>query len=331
MSSTSDAYRPNAALIQGKDGALYGTTSNGGTHDNGAIFKIALDGQYQVLYSFGSNPDDGTVPTAALVQGSDGNFYGTTVTGGSNHCINYPGSGGNCGTVFKVTPQGVESLVYSFGASPNDGANPSGSLIQASDGNFYGTTLSGGSGTCGVSISVPHSCGTVFRMTPGGIVTVLHSFGGRGDGISPQGSLIQGQDGALYGTTPSGGTNTDVSAAGTVFKITLDGNEAVLHSFGPALLGGVGPSPFITQGSDGTFYGTTRSGGAYQCTSCGTVFRLTPAGAYTVLASFGPGDDSPSDPGAGVTQGRDGALYGVVFSGVPGISGGGAVFRLAIQ
>lgn len=190
-----------------------------------------------------------------------------------------------------------------------------------------GRTIDGGANDCGVSAPSPNSCGTVFKMTAAGAVTVIHSFGVKGDGIAPQGSLIQGSDGALYGTTPSGGG----SAAGVVFRITTSGNETVLHSFGPALTDGNGPSPFLTLGSDGNLYGTTRSGGEHQCSSCGTVFKLTLAGVHTVLASFGPVNYAPNDPGAGVTEGNDGAFYGVTFSGPPTTAIGGTVFRLAVQ
>jgi len=324
--SPSDAYRPNAGLIQGKDGLLYGTTSNGGTYDQGTVFKVSLTGTRTIVYSFGGTPNDGVTPVAALLQADDGNFYGTTASGGSNHCANIPQDGGNCGTIFKVTPQGVETVLHSFGASASDGAEPIGSLLQASDGNFYGTTIDGGANDCGVSAPSPNSCGTVFKMTAAGAVTIIHSFGARGDGIAPQGSLIQGSDGALYGTTPSGGE----SAGGVVFRITTGGSETVLHSFGPALTDGNGPSPFLTLGSDGNLYGTARSGGEHQCTSCGTVFKLTLAGAHTVLASFGPVNEAPNDPGAGVTEGKDGAFYGVTFSG-PLTALGGTVFKLTVK
>jgi len=328
--SATDSYRPNAALIQGKDGALYGTTSNGGTYGQGTVFRVTLAGVRTILYSFGATPNDGIVPTAALIQADDGNFYGTTTSGGANHSNHIPQSGGNAGTVFRVTPQGVETVMHSFGASVGDGVEPLGGLVQANDGNFYGTTIDGGANTCGVSVDIPNSCGTVFKMTPAGVVTVIHSFGAKGDGVAPQGSLVQGPDGALYGTTPSGGV-VFAPGGGTVFRVTLAGAETVLHGFGVPLSGGEGPSPFLTVGSDGNLYGTTRSGGASQCTSCGTVFRITTTGAHTVLASFGPLEAAPNDPGAGVTEGKDGALYGVTFSGPSTVAPGGTVFKLVIR
>ncbi|MEI9927873.1 MAG: choice-of-anchor tandem repeat GloVer-containing protein [Sphingomonas sp.] len=329
--SATDAYGPDAPLIQGKDGALYGTTASGGTYGAGTAFRITFDGTYSVLYSFGASPSDGIVPVAALVEAGDGNFYGTTTSGGANHCRNIPQSGGNCGTIFKITPAGVETVLYSFGASPSDGVEPLGSLIQASDGNFYGTTIDGGANNCA---SGTNNCGTVFKITPAAAVTILHSFGTSGaDGIAPQGPVTQGSDGALYGTTPSGGGGTCGSpyGCGTVFRITPAGVETILYAFAPtSQLDGAGPSPFILQARDGGFYGTARSGGAYQCSSCGTAFRLTPSGVLTTLYSFGPVNERPNDPGAGLTLGRDGAFYGVTFSGPIG-SISGTVFKLAVQ
>jgi len=327
--SATDSYRPDSPLIQGKDGALYGTTANGGTYGGGTIFRITLGGVRTILYSFGASPTDGVVPNG-VIQADDGNFYGTTASGGANHSDHIPQSGGNAGTVFRVTPDGVETVLHSFGASVGDGVEPLGPVIQASDGNFYGTTIDGGANGCGVSVDIPNSCGTVFRMTPSGAVTIIHSFGAKGDGVAPQGPVVQGPDGALYGTTPSGGALM-APRGGTVYRVTLAGNETVLHSFGISLADGEGPSPFISVASDGNLYGTTHSGGANQCTSCGTVFRISTAGAHSVLWSFGPLDAQPNDPGAGVTEGKDGALYGVTFSGPVFVAPGGSVFRLVIR
>ncbi len=335
-SSASDGFTATAPLIQGQDGALYGMTTNGGDFDGGTVFKITLDGNYTILHSFGATPDDGVVPTGGLVQAMDGDFYGTTVSGGSNQCVQIPQSGGNCGTIFKITPDGTKTNLYSFGATLSDGVQPNGSLIQASDGNFYGTTANGGANTCGSA----NSCGTVFRMSPTGSVSILHSFGASmTDGIAPQGQLIEGSDGALYGTTPSGGGGTCgfQFGCGTVFRITFGGTVSILHAF--ALNGrseGDGPSPFIIQASDGNFYGTTQSGGANASASNGTAFKLTPSGTHSVLFSFGPVNENPSDPLAGFIQANDGAFYGVTASngtiGAVGARGGaGAIFKLSLQ
>jgi uncharacterized repeat protein (TIGR03803 family) len=318
--SRSDGYWPTAPLIQAADGNLYGTTASGGAYGAGTVFKMTPDGAETVLYSFGSSPSDGVTP-AAVIQGRDGNFYGTTASGGANYCDSIPGAGNNCGTVVKITPAGVETVLYSFGASPSDGTEPIAQLVQASDGNLYGTTEIGGA----------YGLGTVFKVTLDGVETVLYSFGANPlngsppQGSVPQGPLIQATDGNLYGTTVQGGP----AGCGTVFRITLEGTLSILYGFaGTSALDGYGPAPFLIQGSDENFYGTTISGGAFGPDLHGTAFQISPAGTETVLYSFGPLDANPSDPGAGLIQASDGAFYGVTaYSG--GINtGAGTVFKL---
>jgi uncharacterized repeat protein (TIGR03803 family) len=251
-----------------------------------------------VLYSFQSGTADGAYPTATVIQGSDGNFYGTTDTGGT----------ANQGTMFRITPLGVETVLYSFG-NGTDGQVPEGTLIQGSDGNFYGTT--GYGGTDGL--------GTVFKITPAGIETVLHSFGGGGDGIVPFVGLVQGSDGNFYGTTGFGGS----ANRGTVFKITPAGVETVLHSFGSGTDGQILGAALI-QGSDGNFYGVTQNGGT---AASGTVFKITPLGVETVLYSFGSGGATDGTfPLGGLIQGSDGNFYGT--TGSVGTQNTGTVFRI---
>lgn len=336
--TANDGYVPGAPLIVGQDGALYGTTSNGGAHGGGTVFRITLGGQYSTLYAFGTTPIDGVVPNK-LIQASDGNFYGTTASGGANHCNQIPQSGGNCGTVFKLTPGGTETVLYSFGASASDGVEPGG-IVQGTDGNFYGTTLSGGANSCSSSGGT-HDCGTVFKLTPGGAATILYSFGNGfnagflpTDGIAPTGSLVRGNDGAFYGTTVSGGQGRcgNSFGCGTVFRITPAGSLTIIYAFAlNSRADGDGPSSVLAIGPDGNFYGTTTSGGAFSCSSCGTAFRLTPSGVLTTLHSFGPVNQAPNDPGAGLVLGRDGALYGTTRSGVVGSSGAGTIFKLTLQ
>jgi uncharacterized repeat protein (TIGR03803 family) len=325
--SPTDGFLPGG-LIQGADGALYGTTAGGGTHGAGTVFRIALDGTYATLYSFGASPTDGIVP-GRLIQASDGNFYGLTASGGANHCDNIPQAGTNCGTLFKLTPGGVETVLYSFGASPSDGSEPTG-LIQGSDGNFYGTTQNGGANACS-NQGGTHDCGTVFKITPTGVETVLHSFGASlADGVAPSGPFLQASDGAFYGTTVAGGGLCAPTGCGTLFKITPAGDETILYTFrNVSPFDGDGPWSLI-QARDGNFYGTTSSGGAFECSSCGTVFRVTPSGAETILYSFGPVDENPATPG-GLIQGNDGAFYGLTAdSGGPG-KGAGTVFKLVLN
>jgi uncharacterized repeat protein (TIGR03803 family) len=194
--STSDGAGPSS-LIQGSDGNFYGITSQSGENGGGTLFKVTPGGVESVLYAFGASRSDGARPSS-LIQGSDGNFYGTTGGGGAS----------GDGTVFKVTPGGVETVLYAFGASSSDGIGPN-SLIQGSDGNFYGTTGGGGANTENGNLGD----GTIFKVTPGGVETVLYSFGASSsDGVGPVG-LIQGSDGYFYGTTSEGG-----NGVGTVFR-----------------------------------------------------------------------------------------------------------------
>src|SRR5208282_5401432 len=254
-----DGEIPDASLIQGGDGNFYGTTDGagadvGGTNANGTVFKITPSGTLTTLYSFCSVVDlsnglctDGAWPVAGLIQGSDGNFYGTTSAGGANPngvknvpgTPNVPGTGtpNGRGTVFRLTPSGTLTSLYSFCSQADciDGGKPLARLIQGSDGNFYGTTESGGGAKRG---------GTVFKITPSGTLTTLYSFCSQADctdGASPNG-VIQGGDGNFYGTTTDGGANR---IGGTVFKITPSGTLTTLYSFCPDCSDGASPNGVI--------------------------------------------------------------------------------------
>jgi len=271
-----DGEYPVGGVVQGFDGNFYGTTAGGGNNGStclgtgcGTIFKVTPAGTLTTLYSFCSqtNCTDGYGPVAALVQATDGNLYGITQSGGANNntqiCLYVYLNG--CGTVFKVTPTGVLTTLYSFCSLPNcaDGVGPYSSLVQGTDGNFYGTTNIGGSGfdlaVCGIT-----GCGTIFKITPTGTLTTLHSMCSEGgssctDGAYPQSGLIEGLDGNLYGTTAHGGIN----GGGTVFKITPSGALTTLYSF-CAQAGcpdGSLPAGNLVQATDGNFYGTTFFGG----------------------------------------------------------------------
>jgi uncharacterized repeat protein (TIGR03803 family) len=285
-------------LVQATDGDFYGTSQTGGAHDQGTVFKITAAGVITVLHSFDCTTE-GCIPKGVLVQATDGNFYGTTQIGGTT----------NQGTVFKMTPAGVLTTLHSFDCS-TEGCNPFAGLIQATDGNFYGTAFSGGS----------VGGGTVFRITPAGAVTTLHSFTCGADRCRPVASLVQGADGNLYGTTTSSG--------GTVFTITTAGALTTLHPFDCAT-DGCSPQASLIQGADGNFYGTTVSGGT---NAGGTVFRITPAGIATVLHAFDCPSGTFSPDGCGPTSnlavGSDGKFYGT--AGFRGPGGGGVVFRLDV-
>jgi uncharacterized repeat protein (TIGR03803 family) len=299
-----DGVNPDAGVVQGSDGNFYGTTETGGASSDcsggcGTVYQLTPAGVETVLYSFaGSAAKDGAAPEAALVQGSDGSFYGTTRFGGVD----------NQGTVFRITPAGAETVLYSFDAAGSaDGAGPVAPVLQGRDGNFYGTTQVGGA----------KGDGTAFQLTPGGIETVLYSFGAGSDGIGPVAGLAQGSDGNFYGTTQAGGKNGD----GAVFKLTAAGVETLLYSFaGADSKDGSFPDAALLQGSDGNFYGTTQQGGLGMTSlgTLGTVFSITPTGAESVIYAFGAnaGDDGAS-PVAGLLQGHDGNFYGTTFAGGP--------------
>ncbi|HXI82918.1 MAG TPA: choice-of-anchor tandem repeat GloVer-containing protein [Verrucomicrobiae bacterium] len=304
------------------------------------------------LYSFSGPPNDGFRPNA-LIQGSDGNFYGTTRLGGTN----------DYGTVFRISPDGNETNLHSFGGS-SDGMEPFAGLMQASDGNFYGTTPVGGSnnlgtifrispsGTYTMLYSLVHSptpasapCspliqasdgnfygttdnggtfgthGTAFQITPSGTYTTLCSIldTGIGSGLYSQPALVLGGDGYLYGTTFRGGSN----GQGSVFRITTSGTYTSLYSFGASSIDGTAPNGLV-RGSNGKLYGTTAQGGTY---SNGTVFCITLTGSYSNLYSFGGTPNDGLVPLGVPVQGSDGNFYGTTYYG--GTSNVGTVFRFS--
>jgi len=262
---------PYGVLVQATDGNFYGTTGIGGAYGEGTLFKITPSGTLTTVYNFcaQTNCADGAYSTAGLLQGSDGNLYGTTELGGlGSDCEGFFG----CGTVFKITLSGMLTTLYSFCTQSNctDGGGPDAALIQATDGNFYGTTAGGGANTteCGGS-----GCGTVFKITPSGTLTTLYSFcsqSGCTDGEYPQAALIQATDGNLYGMTRNGGADN----LGTVFRITLSGALTTLHTFDNT--DGSNPEAGLVQDTNGTLYGTTVGGANNTCYGgCGTVFSLS--------------------------------------------------------
>ncbi|TCO95316.1 putative repeat protein (TIGR03803 family) [Chthoniobacter flavus] len=267
-----------------------------------------------VLHTFtdGTVTNDGSSPISAVILGSDGNFYGVTGNGGS----------AGKGTIFKMTPQGAITILHHFGdgSVPLDGTSPVG-ITQGPDGNFYGTTYQGGTVN-----ALGNYAGTIFKMTPQGVVTILHDFGNSGvtkDGNLPSGPLCLATDGNFYGTTQAGGAGS----TGAVFKITSQGVYTFLHSFGSPVDDGGHPSSLI-QGSDGNFYGTTSNSGPI---GGGTVFVMTPQGATTTLHSFPDAnvDHDGEFPEAPLIQGSDGNFYGTTSNA--GVSGYGNVFRITPQ
>jgi uncharacterized repeat protein (TIGR03803 family) len=257
----SDGLAPNSALIN-VDGVLYGTTDQGGIvgagqeFGNGTVFKITTSGVESVLYRFAGG-SDGSLPLAGLTN-VNGVLYGTTSFGGGRGCSS---AGEGCGTVFKVTTSGTESVIYRF-AGGSDGEEPQASLTNV-DGVLYGTTVYGGKDDGKRCVL---GCGTVFKMTPSGTESVLHRFGGRGDGMIPAANLID-VNGVLYGTTDYGG---GAKSDGTVFSITTSGVESVLYSFAGGSDGAYADASLINV--NGVFYGMTDSGGT---NDGGTLFSLS--------------------------------------------------------
>ncbi|HVM62275.1 MAG TPA: choice-of-anchor tandem repeat GloVer-containing protein [Verrucomicrobiae bacterium] len=294
----SDGAQPEAPLVQGLDGNLYGTTSSGTGHGLGAVFRITPAGGLTNLYAF-TGGSDGGIPSAGLIQGSDSNFYGTTYFGGNNTCA--------CGTVFEMTSQGTLTTLWRF-TGGTDGSEPIAKLVQGFDGNFYGTASGGGT----------DDWGTVFQITPQGTLTTLWQFSGGTDGGGPEAGLVQGVDSNFYGTTYEGGTN---AGFGTVFKITPQGTLTTLYRFSGGSDGSE-PEAELAQGADGNFYGTTFAGGLG---GRGTIFKVSPSGTFSNVYRFTGGGDG-SGPEAPLYLASDGNFYGTAEAG--GTNGFGAVFEL---
>lgn len=310
------------SLVEGADGNFYGTTAGAGANW-GTVFKVTREGVLTTLHTFCvQDCTDGAAPFAGLVQGTDGNFYGTTWKGGA----------GGAGTVFKITPGGTLTTLHAFclrNGCP-DGSFPYAGLIQGADGNFYGTTTGG------------LLTGTVFRITKEGTLTTVYTFCSKpncADGANPYAGLVEATDGNFYGTTWDGGA----SGYGTVFKISREGALTTLYSFCAQgnCTDGANPRAGLLQATDGNLYGTTYAGGAMgNCPygpegGCGTVFRLTRNGVLTTLHTFCLQSDCPdgSAPYAGLFQQTSGGFYGTTTSGGPNNSNSayGTVFSLSVR
>ena len=279
-----DGAAAYSALIEASDGNFYGTTQRGGRFGAGTVYRMTPAGAVTIHYSF-TGGTDGSLPAAALVQRDDGNLYGTAVMGGAG-----------LGTVFRISTAGAFTVLHTFAGS-TDGATPYAPLIKARDGNFYGVTFGGS---------------TVFRMTPSGTVTTLHRFSNIDGQVSPFAPLVEAMDGNFYGTT----------RFGVIYRVSAAGDFAVVHRLDSATEGATLDSALV-QGADGSFYGTARNGGV---NNGGTVFRVTPAGLVTVLHAFSGGADGEG-PEAGLIQGPDGAFYGTTANTVA-FTASSRVFRI---
>jgi uncharacterized repeat protein (TIGR03803 family) len=264
---------------------------------------------YRVLHTFATTTD-GHNPVAGVTIDPIGNLYGTTAFGGDTPC---PGNGG-CGTVFKVSRTGVETVLYNFSGEAG-GGYPDAGLVRDAAGNLYGTAAVGDT-----SCNPPYGCGVVFKLDTAGTETVLHSFEGQpDDGAEPAwGALTRDAAGNLYGTTFSGGA----SNLGTIFQVDSAGTETVLYSFSPPP-DGSNPNAGLLRSSSGDLYGTTTGGGGF---GNGTVFELDTTGKETLLYSFGPTPDGAAPDSGTLVRDDSGNLYGTTQDG--GAFGYGTVFRL---
>jgi len=322
-----DGVNPSSGLVLAADGNFYGTTYSGGTQYAGAVYKVTPSGTPSTVYSFCIQKScaDGQGPLD-LIQGSDGNFYGTTQQGGAN----------DAGVAFKVTPAGTYSVIYAFCAVYTsvctDGINP-GQLVQGTDGNFYGVA-GGGPNTYGGG----NQGGIVFQLTPAGKLTVLHNFCSQkscADGGLPTSGLLQGSDGNFYGVAGSGGAN----GGGVAYRVSASGGYAVVYSFcymtGVPCADGPGPNGTLVEAKDGSFYGVTSSGGPNTGDGngygAGTIFKLTTGGGLTTLYDFCSQTNCTDGyaPGIGLYLASDGNFYGSTIKGNVQPDPDGVVFQLS--
>lgn len=348
---------PAGPLVQGFDGEFYGTTrgSGGAANAYGTFFKISTAGAMTILHNFTDNPAGDGFPEFTLLLSPFGSFYGTTTifdnefyrmtpAGAESilfHFCALPkcadglnpdsmiwdwdmnirvttslgGVNGNNGTILRLTPEGQETVVHTFcvRAKCSDGSEPS-AMILATDGNYYGTTENGGA----------NGHGTIFELGPAVPFTILYDFCSQADcadGDGPEG-LIQGSDGNLYGVTAFGGTN----GFGAVFKISTAGNFTVLYNLCslPNCADGNAPSGGLVEGTDGNFYGMNTNFGTAEM-GYGTLYRITPAGSFTLLHTYNNTDGATPIE---LVQGTDGAFYGATRTG--GTNGVGTIFRMDV-
>jgi uncharacterized repeat protein (TIGR03803 family) len=281
------------ALVQGRDGQLYGTTSAGGTDAEGAVFKISTLGAAHAIYSFDLTP--GSAPIGGLSLANDGLFYGSALYGYS----------GTQGVIFSVSPSGSEQVLANLGDSTGPSIVPP---LQATDGNFYGET----GGTGGTSV------GAIYRLTRAGKFTTLYTFNGS-LGSYPEGKLVEGPNNILYGIADGGGTND----CGTIFEFTLSGEPVTTYNF--VCVTANNPAAGLLLANDGNFYGTTDEGGTY---NLGVIYRFDQQGVLTVLYNFG---ETANDGFTHVAliQATDGNLYGTTGNG--GAYKNGTIFQITLQ
>ncbi len=298
FSGGADGAYPFSALVRDSSGNLYGTTSQGGSANAGVVFKVDPSGKETVLHNF-TGGADGVIPIGGLLRDTAGNFYGTTSQGGT----------ANFGVIFKVSPKGKETIVHTFTGGAKDGKYPSyTSLLPGADGYFYGVTQEGGIADYGV----------VYKLSPSGKLTVLHSFaGGTADGCDVLGTPFMDANGTLYGTTSSCGPG----GYGTVWKVNKYRKETVLHGFAGGTADGQYPLAGVIVDANGNIYGNTETGGE---SNLGTVYKISKAGKFSLLHSFA-GPDGKYPYGSFVMN-SNGALFGTTQNG--GSIGYGTVWKI---
>jgi uncharacterized repeat protein (TIGR03803 family) len=299
FNQTNGAF-PMAGLVRATNGQLYGTTSTGGASGLGTVFSMTSDGAVTTLRDFAGGVD-GASPSTLLLQATDGNLYGSASGGGA----------AGFGTIFRIKLDSTFSTVYSFTGGADSGS-PGGALLDVTGGDLFGLTPTGGA----------FDQGRVFRLTPSGSLSTAYSFTGGTDGYEPVGALVQGDNGSLFGVTRLAKFR-GFTFYGTIFKLDANGtlNTLYMLNFSDGAL----PAAGLVMGSDGNFYGTTEQGGA---NDNGTVFRITPSGAFSTLVEFDGFNDGFA-PLAALTQGLDGSLYGTTSKG--GVGGFGTIFKLAFN
>lgn len=290
-----DGGIPFSDLILDSAGNIYGTTSAGGTHNAGTVFKMSSTGHETVLHNFTGGADGG-IPDAGVIRDSSGNLYGTASGGGTS----------GSGVVFMLDSAGKETVLYNFSGG-TDGLLPTAPLIQDTAGNFYGTTAEGGASGAGV----------IFKLDNAGTETVLYSFSGGNDGAFPLAGLAQDSAGNFYGTALQGGPANN----GTVFKLAKNGKFSVLHGF-KSQRDGAFPHGGLVRDPAGNLYGTTLQGGK---SGLGTVFKLSKTGKESIVHSF-QGTKDGQDPLGTLIMDTAGNLYGTTDGG--GASGWGTAFKL---
>jgi len=295
--ATDGAY-PISALVRDQKGNLYGTTTQGGSVGAGVVFKVDSSGNETVLHNF-TGGSDGVDPVGGLLLDKWGNLYGTTSQGGTS----------NCGVLFKLSPQGKETILHTFTGATNDGKYPTyTSPLMDEQGNLYGVTEEGGSAQGGV----------VYKLSKNHKFTILHSFaGGTNDGCNVLGKPFRDRYGDIYGTTSSCGTYS----LGTVWKLTKNGKEALLHSFAGGTSDGEYPLAGVIEDASGNLYGSTETGGS---ANLGTAYKVNQKAEFTLLHSFTGRDGKFLD--GGFVPDSQNTLYGTAQNG--GSIGYGTVWKL---